>query len=44
VLAGDALFRPFDRDGIVRIGELDGDLDALERQSEDFSLVGQRAV
>jgi hypothetical protein len=24
--------------GIVRIGEFDGDLDAIERQSEDFSV------
>ena len=23
--------------GIVRIGEFDGDMDAIERQSEDFS-------
>jgi hypothetical protein len=25
-------------DGIVRTGEFDGDMDALERQSDDFSL------
>lgn len=29
--------------GIVRIGELDGDTDALERQSEDFSVTIERA-
>ena len=30
-------------DGIVRIGRLDGDLEALERQSEDFSARIERA-
>ena len=29
--------------GIVRIGEFDGDLDALERQSDDFSVTLERA-
>jgi hypothetical protein len=29
--------------GIVRIGELDGDIDALERQGEDFSATIERA-
>jgi hypothetical protein len=29
--------------GIVRIGELDGDLGALERQSDDFSVTIERA-
>ena len=29
--------------GIVRIGELDGDIDAIERQSEDFSVTIERA-
>jgi hypothetical protein len=29
--------------GIVRIGELDGELDALERQSDDFSATIERA-
>jgi hypothetical protein len=29
--------------GIVRIGEIDGDMDALERQSEDFSVTIERA-
>jgi hypothetical protein len=29
--------------GIVRIGEFDGDIDALERQSEDFSVTIERA-
>jgi hypothetical protein len=29
--------------GIVRIGEFDGDLDALERQSDDFSVTIERA-
>jgi hypothetical protein len=28
--------------GIVRIGEFDGDMDALERQSEDFSVTIER--
>jgi NAD(P)-dependent dehydrogenase (short-subunit alcohol dehydrogenase family) len=30
-------------DGIVRIGEFDGDVDALERQSDDFSATIERA-
>jgi hypothetical protein len=30
-------------DGIVRIGEFDGDLDALERQSDDFDVSIERA-
>jgi hypothetical protein len=30
-------------DGIVRIGELDGDVNAIERQSEDFSVTIERA-
>ena len=30
-------------DGIVRIGEFDGDVDAIERQSGDFSLEIERA-
>jgi hypothetical protein len=29
--------------GIVRIGEFDGDIDAIERQSEDFSVTIERA-
>jgi hypothetical protein len=29
--------------GIVRIGEFDGDMDAIERQSEDFSVTIERA-
>jgi hypothetical protein len=29
-------------DGIARIGELDGDVDALERQSEDFNVTIER--
>ena len=29
--------------GIVRIGEFDGDMDALERQSDDFSVTIERA-
>jgi hypothetical protein len=29
--------------GIVRIGEFDGDIDALERQSDDFSISIERA-
>jgi hypothetical protein len=29
--------------GIVRIGEFDGELDAIERQSEDFSVTIERA-
>jgi hypothetical protein len=29
--------------GIVRIGEFDGDMDAIERQSEDFSVTLERA-
>jgi len=29
--------------GIVHMGEIDGDLDALERQSDDFSLTIERA-
>jgi hypothetical protein len=29
--------------GIVRIGEFDGDIDALERQSDDFSITIERA-
>jgi hypothetical protein len=29
--------------GIVRIGELDGELDAIERQSDDFSVTIERA-
>jgi hypothetical protein len=28
--------------GIVRIGQFDGDMDALERQSEDFSVTIER--
>jgi hypothetical protein len=30
-------------DGIVRIGEFGGDMDALERQSDDFSVTVERA-
>ena len=30
-------------EGIVRIGEFDGDIGALERQSEDFSVTIERA-
>jgi hypothetical protein len=30
-------------DGIVRIGEFDGDMDALARQSDDFSVTVERA-
>jgi hypothetical protein len=30
--------------GIVRIGQLDGDIDALERQNEDFSVTIERAA
>jgi hypothetical protein len=30
--------------GIVRIGELDGDMDTLERESEGFSVTIERAV
>jgi hypothetical protein len=29
--------------GIVRIGEFDGDIDAIERQSEDFTVTIERA-
>ncbi len=29
--------------GIVRIGRLDGDMDALERRHEDFSVTIERA-
>jgi hypothetical protein len=29
--------------GIVRIGEFDGDMDAIERQSDDFSVTIERA-
>jgi hypothetical protein len=29
--------------GIVRIGEFDGDTDAIERQSDDFSVAIERA-
>jgi Cyclophilin-like family len=29
--------------GIVRIGEFDGDVDAIERQSDDFSVTIERA-
>ena len=29
--------------GIVRIGEIDGDIDALERQNDDFSVTIERA-
>jgi hypothetical protein len=29
--------------GIVRIGEFDGEVEALERQSEDFSATIERA-
>ena len=29
--------------GIVRIGEFDGDMDAIERQSEDVSVTIERA-
>jgi hypothetical protein len=30
-------------DGIVRIGRFDGDMDAIERQNEDFSVTIERA-
>jgi hypothetical protein len=44
---GDLVFY-YDNDapffnGIVRIGEFDGEMDALERQSEDFSVTIERA-
>jgi hypothetical protein len=44
--AGDLVFY-YDSDapsfnGIVRIGEFDGDSDAIERQSEDFSVTIER--
>jgi hypothetical protein len=29
--------------GIVRIGEFDGEMDAIERQSDDFSVTLERA-
>ena len=29
--------------GIVRIGEFDGDMDAIERQSDDFRVTIERA-
>ena len=29
--------------GIVRIGEFDGEMDAIERQSDDFSVTIERA-
>lgn len=44
---GDDLVFYYDSDapffnGIVRIGEFDGDMDAIERQSEDFSVTIER--
>jgi hypothetical protein len=44
---GDLVFY-YDNDaplfsGIVRIGQFDGDMDAIERQSEDFSVTIERA-
>ena len=45
--AGDLVFY-YDSDapffnGIVRIGEFDGEMDAIERQGEDFSVTIERA-
>jgi hypothetical protein len=45
---GDVVF-DYDSDapffnGIVRIGQLDGDIDALELQNEDFSVTIERAA
>ena len=44
---GDLVLYDDDRapyfDGIVRLGEFDGDMEALERQSDDFEIAIERA-